>query len=250
MDAGQPSNGEMSELERRLLEAARHDRVPDALGARMAEGLGVSVTPAALHGGPAAGGELGGLTTGTQLGAPLFAKTGLWGVLSVALVTAGVAGWQATRPPPPASAPQDASSPSIAAGAAAASPSPRAAAGATDPVPARQATRTELAVTQSPAAAPEQDAVLHAEVALLDRARTALRSRQSGRALRLLDQHRARFAPPRLAPEAAALRIEALVQRGAHEQAAAMSRQFVDAHPAHPLRERVAKLVATAPANR
>ena len=75
MDPKPQPHWEMSELERRLLEAARMDRVPRELGARMAQALGVqagassSVAPAASD------------AAGTA-GAPLFAKAGLWGVLS------------------------------------------------------------------------------------------------------------------------------------------------------------------------
>lgn len=243
MDPESRPNWEMSELERRLLEAARRDRVPHEIGARMAEGLGVQMTASAAVPGASAAGSAGF--------APVFAKVSLWGVLSVALVAA-VASWheanseKAVRKAeqrPPASAPSQ-----VRVAEPAAAP---AMADATSPVdltaqaaPAR-AGDTAAALPAARTAAPSDDAALHAEIALLDRARSALREGASARALRLLDQHARRFARARLAPEAAALRIEALVQRGSHAQAGAMARQFMSAYPSHPLSSQISQLAAT-----
>jgi hypothetical protein len=94
------------------------------------------------------------------------------------------------------------------------------------------------------AAARNDDAALRAEVALLGRARSALQRHASASALGLLEQHSRRFAHGTLAPEAAALRIEALVQQGHYQQASAESEQFVATYPTHPLRSHVAELVA------
>jgi hypothetical protein len=232
MDPEPRPDWNMSELERRLLEAARRDRVPRELGARMADGLGVQMTASAAIG------------SGSAVGAPLFAKAALWGVLSVALVV-GVASWheansaegagmaeQRTR----ASAPSRVAEPVVANATGAVDPTAQAA-------PAR-AGDAAAALPTARSIAPD-DAALHAEIALLDHARNALREGGSARALRLLDQHERRFARARLAPEAAALRIEALVQRGSHEQAGSMARQFVSAYPSHPLSAQVSKLAAT-----
>jgi hypothetical protein len=114
------------------------------------------------------------------------------------------------------------------------------------PAQAAPARADDTAATSTAArtVAPD-DAALHAEIALLDRARNALRAGESARALRLLDHHEQRFAHARLAPEAAALRIDALVQRGSHEQAGSMAQQFVSAYPSHPLSAQVSKLAAT-----
>jgi hypothetical protein len=235
MDRASQPDGERTELERRMLEAARQDRVPEALGARMAEGLGVHVAAAAVQ---------GGLAAGAKLGAPLFAKAGLWGVLSLALVAA-VAGWRAAQPSPQprrvAQAPRADAADDTRNAAAAAPPTPAAIADETGhaPVPRADEERTAAAP-----AAVFDDTALRAEVALLDRARNALRAGASRRALRLLDQHGQRFARARLAPEAKALRIEALVKLGSHEQAGSMSQEFASAYPSHPLSEHVAKLTA------
>jgi hypothetical protein len=241
MDPEPRPDWEMSELERRLIEAARRDRVPHDLGARIADGLGVQMTASAAIGSGTAPGA-------SAVGAPLFAKAALWGVLSVALVVA-VASWHEAN---------------SAEGARIADQQPRARARSpvAQPVVAATVTDTAGAVEPPAQAAPARaaegaaalptarsvapdDAALHAEIALLDHARNALRGGENARALRLLEQHERRFARARLAPEAAALRIEALVQRGSHEQAGSMARQFVSAYPSHPLSAQVSKLAAT-----
>jgi hypothetical protein len=223
MDPGSQPNAEMSELERRLLEAARHDHVPDALSARMADGLAAKLASATLSGGPA---------VGAQLGSPLLAKMSLWGVLSLAVVGA-VAGWYATRPAPA----KQRAEPAVAI-------SSPAAVAAAEPAAQTTSQSAQSAADMLASAAGGDDEALRAEIALLDRAHKALRGGASALALRLLDEHRERFARARLAPEASALRIEALVQRGSREQARSLSRQFVSAYPTHPLTEHVAKLAA------
>jgi hypothetical protein len=230
MDPGSQLNGEMSELERRLLEAARRDRVPDALGARMADALGMQVAGTALQGGLAAGG---------QLGAPLAAKAGLWGMMTLAVVSA-VVGWQAMR----TAARTDSTAPARTASAPAAVPESNTAARADSP----RANDAEPALARTaegddaPLRAHGDDAALRAEIALLDQARKAVQRRASARALHLLAEHQERFVHPQLAPEASALRIEALVQRGSREQARSLSRQFMSAYPTHPLAEHVTRL--------
>jgi len=243
MDPASQPPEEMSALERRLLDAARNERIPDALGARMAEGLGLHVASSAPSVSPAAGGKVG---------APLFAKAGLWGALSVAVV-AGVVGWRAAQPATPAdhaaagapevhAARQDEATPTVV------EPETATAIERT-PTPIERTSQPTPAVVDHVAPARSSarvdDDALRAEVALLDQARVALRAGQAGRALRLLDQRRQRFTRGRLAPEAAALRIEALVQQGSYARAEAMSRQFETAYPSHPLRERVSTLGRT-----
>jgi hypothetical protein len=234
MDPQPWSDGDLGELERRLLEAAKRDCVPDALGARMAQGLGVHVASATTAAASAAGG---------QLGAPLFAKVGLWGVLSLALVAA-VAGWRAVQSAAPsAAAAAHATIPDRPALESAVASSP--AAGATEEAQRLSAAEASNDRAQEHPAAAFDDAALRAEIALLDRARDALKDGASARALRLLDRHQDRFAPPRLAPEAAALRIEALVQSGAHAQAATMTHQFISTYPTHPLTAHVSTLTSS-----
>lgn len=236
MDREQPPNREPTDLEQRLLDLARHDRIPAALSSRMAQGIGVHFAGAAVQRGVAAGGHAG---------APWFAKTGLWGALSIAVVGA-VATWYATPAAPHAA--------QVAQRDHAVSSAPSAP-GQTV-APALVATNAPVAMPEpapppAPVAAPVRprsiavadDSALRAEVALLDRARAALHAHDGAQALRVLDQHHRRFAHGTLAPEAEALRIEALVQVGAHAQAETLSQRFVSAYPQHPLSSRVAELV-------
>ena len=227
MDPNAQPAAELDALERRLLEAARADRVPEALRARMAEGLGLHVaatTPSAAVG--AAG----------KVGAPLFGKAGLWGALSLAMVV-GVMGWRSAEPN--AGEPIATANPiPIAIPIPIPIPVP-----IPIPIPTARPIPTPSAQPAPPRLnAPVDDSALRAEVALLDQARFALRQEQSARALRLLDQHRQRFTQGTLAPEAAALRIEALVQQGSYARAEALSQRFASAYPSHPLRERVSAL--------
>ena len=174
-------NADTSELEQQLLDLAREDRIPAALSARMAEGLGVQVAGAAAH---------GGLAAGSKLTAPLFAKTGLWGVLSIALVAA-VATWyaapSATRPVraarhEPAASPVPALAHSAVATSAAASAA--SAAGVASVALEQTAPFAEVtAPSRARPAAASDDAALRAEVALLDRVRDALRTNAGARAL-------------------------------------------------------------------
>jgi hypothetical protein len=229
MDPRSQPPAELGALERRLLEAARHDSVPEALRARMAEGLGLHVaatTPSAAVG------------AASKLGAPLFAKAGLWGALAVVV---GVMGWRAAQP-----AERDAAAVSPGGPNPIASPSPIATPIPIPiPIPTTVPSASTTALDRPTVARPSarvDDSALRAEVALLDQARFALREDQGARALRLLDQHRQRFAQGILAPEAAALRIEALVQQGSYARAEALSQRFASAYPSHPLRERVSAL--------
>jgi hypothetical protein len=243
MDPTSESNALGSALEQRLLEAARSDHIPQALCARMAEGLGVQAAGASL-------------SVGGTLTAPLFAKSGLWGALAVAGVVT-FAALQLTRPdaesadgaqthevrsPPSA---QTVATSALANAAPASAPDPRPTERAPEPLappsPAPAAPAVRAAARPSAPATTSDDA-LRAEVTLLDRARLALRDGESARALRLLDQHQSRFTQPTLAPEAAALRIEALVRHGAVAQADALGQRFAAAYPTHPLRARVEAL--------
>jgi hypothetical protein len=238
MDPEQPPNRDMNELEQRLLDLAKHDRIPAALSSRMAEGLGVHFAGAAVQ---------SGLASAGHASAPWFAKTGLWGVLSIALI-GGVATWYAVPSAPHAarveqrernvsstpSAEDQAVAPAlVATNVQVAEPQPTAV-----PVPVSAA-----APARTRSAATTDDSALRAEVALLDRARAALHAHDGAQALRVLDQHHRRFAHGTLEPEAEALRIEALVQVGEHAQAETLSQRFVSAYPAHPLSGRVAELV-------
>jgi len=80
---------------------------------------------------------------------------------------------------------------------------------------------------------------LAAEVALLDRARGALRTGDLAGALAALDEHAAGFADGALVPEATVIRIDVLVARGARDDARALARDFLTRYPRSPLATRV-----------
>jgi hypothetical protein len=85
---------------------------------------------------------------------------------------------------------------------------------------------------------------LSAELAALDRARSALASRDTQLALRLLDEYAQRFPKRRLDTEAAVLRIEALAARGDRASAARLGKEFLARQPNGPYARRVSSLIA------
>jgi hypothetical protein len=217
---------DMTELERRLLDAARRDRVPSDLGLRIAGALTqASLAPAAAA------------TNTLAPGALLFSKTGLWGFLSIALL-AGAGALYAGRPGTDAAAAPRAAASQARAASTLAPPVP-ASAPVTAPEPAPPVQPDRRAAGAGAARADE--AALREEIDLLDRAREALARGAAQRALRVLGRHRARFAHGTLAPEAEALRIEALAQLG-DARARSAAQRFISTYPAHPLRERVGAL--------
>jgi hypothetical protein len=220
------SLGDTSEFERQLLAAARGDQIPPALKQHMAGALGA---PLAANTSPPPAGL--GTSAGAHAGGLLFSKTGLWGVLTLALL-AGASSFYALR------ATNDLA---VAEGA----PTPSAPAPPPNLTPIQPNTLASASGAASKVA-PLADARLRAEIALLDRARQALRSGAPARAAELLAQHERRFAPAALAPEADALHIETLLQRGERSDAEQRARHFFSAYPAHPLSDRIQRLLAAA----
>lgn len=254
MDPTSAVDQSVAALEHRLLDAARQDRVPDMLSARMAAGLGVLATSLAAQSAQAAPAGSKALAGSSKASSTSWlVKAGLWGSLSVGLAAVGFQALpraERSHEVPRAAQAAPASVPVVA-------PSVASPARAVEPQPEAEApTNTKLVAPSLPLAASTEsdprvsalpiDAALRAEIALLDRARTALREQEGSRALRLLDQHESRFLRPSLAPEADVLRIEALSQRGHRTQAEALSQRFLASYPSHPLREHVASLLARA----
>jgi hypothetical protein len=107
---------------------------------------------------------------------------------------------------------------------------------ASKPAPAR--------VSSAPSVQERARDSLSAELAALDRARSALASRDSQQALRLLDEYAQRFPKRRLNTEAAVLRIEALAARGDRASAARLGKEFLARQPNGPYARRVSSLIA------
>lgn len=88
---------------------------------------------------------------------------------------------------------------------------------------------------------------LSSEMDLLRRARSALRAGDARAALEHLTRHADRFPDSPLAPEAAAIRIEATCAVGDHETARVLADQFSRRWPDSPLARRVAHLCGGEP---
>lgn len=238
-----------------LLLAARRERAPVDARARGAALIDVAVGAAAPGGvGAAAGAK-----------PSLFSMTWILGGVA-AIVGLGAICWQlaATEPPttgiavaPPARGTPSVATPTIARTAPPAAPSAlpeptlATAAAASDPVApsaagASSASRVRVAASASNAAsAPSSTAQggLAEELRLLDKAMGALRSGDARASLRHLDSYNQSFRPGVLAPEASALRIEALVVVADHPAALVAYRDFAARNPRSPHRRRLAELV-------
>jgi hypothetical protein len=234
------SNQDTTALERQLLDAAREDCAPEAMKLRMAEAL--AALPPLAATGSAATQPVAGFARARLL----FSHPSVWGSLSAAIL-AGAVGWRALSHS--SAAPGDRARAESTAQLAARpveplhdAPQPLVAGTLAEPLPVATAIAAAPPSRREPTAEP----VLHLreELALLDATRTALASRDTTRALRLLDQHAEQFAHGRLTPEAEALRIDALIQRGATERAEKLSRRFLERHPTHPLAAHIASVAA------
>jgi hypothetical protein len=80
------------------------------------------------------------------------------------------------------------------------------------------------------------------ELAMIERARTALAAGHPDAALGTLDDYEARFETPIFGDEADVLRIEARSALGDRALSAALARQFLATHPSSPLAQRVRSL--------
>jgi hypothetical protein len=223
-----------TDLERTLLQAARHERPSPEMTARMAAGLGISVGAAIT------------IASAPVAAAPIVAaKTalGLWipaGVI-VAAVAAGVVGVKlSARPEAPA---VHAARPAPAAIAASQAEAPHAVA-ASDARVVRVRRRSASMAAPAPASPSSSAGDLRDQIALLDAARAAVNGGSSERALVLLRRYDASYPGGAFRPEALALRIEALDQDGRHAEAQAQARDFLARYPQSPVAARVARVAA------
>ena len=221
--------GDATDFERRILEAALRQRPSRDSTARMAKALGV--TAAAL--GTATP------TTTAAAGATAASATVVWpwvsaGVVGLVVAVAVVAPRVArdTGEPRPVVRPP------------AAAPAPRVVE-PTVPVqpPAvvaeperRPAAPSQRARPAAPTAAGE----LREQVALLDSARQAMSAGASDRALESLRRYLDRYPAGTFRPEAIALEVEALMKLGRDAEARALAQRFIADHPGSLLARRVA----------
>ncbi|MBN1609008.1 MAG: hypothetical protein JW940_20440 [Polyangiaceae bacterium] len=90
---------------------------------------------------------------------------------------------------------------------------------------------------------PAADSSLRGETAQLDRARSAMAAGNAQAGLAELDRYHSAFPRGALGPEAALLRIKALVMTGDRAGARALARSFATSHPASPHLEQLRSLL-------
>jgi hypothetical protein len=221
-----------TDLERRLLEAAAGEQPPPELTARMRLGLGLAPFAPPPPAAPSAA---------SSAAAPVAAaKTGAAGWVAAGLVAAAVTGGvflsraQTPAPAPPAAA----IAPARPIAAPVAPPDEAAPVASAAPHVERAAVRVHH---HTAAPAPARPG-MRSEIALVDAARTAVKSGDPERALALLHRYDTTFRVGAFRPEVAALRIEALAADGQTDLARARARDFIAAHPESPLSARLAPI--------
>jgi hypothetical protein len=123
-------------------------------------------------------------------------------------------------------------------------PSPPAATEQVEPEPRSARRPTAAAPLAAEQQLEEDDPSLNAEVAALDRARKALASGQTDRALGELGAYDRDFPGGRLGPEALYLRMEASARRGDQASAERAARELLQHHPNSPHAARARALIA------
>ena len=114
------------------------------------------------------------------------------------------------------------------------------------PTPAPPPQKRKLAAPSSVVAEPAAPIdPLSRELALINRAESALRANDATSALARLDDHATLFPDGALAPEAGALHIEALLLAHRPTDAQTAATRWLAAHPTHPLAPRVRSLLVT-----
>jgi hypothetical protein len=241
------------ELARRLLGAGRA-RAPHAARERALAAASAALVTTGLAGGTAAAGGLLG-----RLGSAAALK---W-LAAVAFVGAGALGGavllERTSPE------HGASEHTLSATARVASPAPPPSAlaaprapeapteqGAPVPLPTSAPSPSSVTSVASaphrvvPASAPAElpsGSTMREELAWLESARAALASGDAPRALSLLDRYGTQFPHPAMIPEAAVLRIEALVAAGDRPAAERAADSFLAQNPQSPYSSRVRSVV-------
>lgn len=241
-DTGLPErlrDGGATDLERRLLRAASQEEPSRALSERMAAAIGIGTLP---DGRPLGEAPKPGPQTASKAAAA-SGSLGPWvaGALVAAVVTGAFVVTRPARTPStpravgaaPSSAPTAApiSAPSLAPSAAELPPK------AADPIVPNLA----------PSSKPQRGGVsvssdIADQIALIDTARVALAMGDTGRTLTAVRQYQTRYPKGAFRPEAAAIKIEALLKLGRVDEARALAQRFLAAHGPGPLADRVARL--------
>lgn len=225
-----------SDLERRLLGAVAHEEPAPELRERMAQAIGVSL---GSLGGPASESAWSAAKAKSAAGAKVGAgSTSVlpWvaaGVLGLAIsgTIVGVRLWpgEGSREAPVA---PTASQPSVPPPVAA--PPERTAPGPAEAPPAPVLSRHDRISSTSGS--------LRDQIALVDSARTAVASNAGDRALELLRQYQDMYPSGSFRPEAAALRVDALMKLGRSAEARSAAKRFVSEFGPGPLADRVLRV--------
>jgi len=213
-----------------LLEAGRRDVAPDEAERQSRIYAGVIA---------AASGSSGHATAGTR---GLGSWTGLTVVGLGALVLASAGALALSRSDAPSSAPPAAAAPLAETTPSAALDAPSVASAPGTSVWELPSARE----TKKPAAAASRERErdgLALELAAIESARRKLREHDPAGALALLDDYDRRFPHPRVADEAAVLRVEVLFALGRDDEARRLGHDFVERRPGSIYRARVAQLV-------
>ena len=219
-----------TDLERMLLQAARHERPSPELTKRMAAGLGIS---AAVVAAPAAAAPMAVAKAGVAswIPASVLAVAVAAGVVGVGLAGGHKRAGSATAPAP-------AQTPMIVAPRVEEAPAPSPAETASAPIVVEK--RAEKLHRRPTPPAPAAD--LRDQIALIDAGRTAVKAGATDRALALLRRYDANYPAGAFRPEALALRVEALDAGGHGAEARALARQFLARYPQSPVADRVARI--------
>jgi TolA-binding protein len=230
-------DADATELERRLLTAASREQPSRALSERVAGALGIAMPSAEA------------LAEASKAGAPTApnaaaASGSLAPWASGALLVAVVGGFLATRPSAPPSWPSAAVAAPSGTPSLVALPVPAPAPSAAEVAP--KVAEAARSVPASPVGQRGRSRGVPGDVAeqiaLIDAARGALAAGGAERALTTLREYQTRYPKGSFQPEAAAIRIEALVELGRTDEARSAVKRFLVTYGPSPLADRVARL--------
>ena len=230
------------DLERRLVTAIAEERPSPELRERMALAIGV---PLGALGGAASETAKQTATAATKAAAgasiaPSSVSLVPWiSVGALVLAVAGsIVGVRAWKTPARPQQPEPVASVAIMPVA----PAPRASAevALTNPVEAPLSPTAPPQQRRAPTRTPTDD--LRGQIALIDAARAAVSASSGARALDLLRQYQDKYPSGTLRPEAAALKVEALVKLGRISEAQTLAQRFVADYGESPQSDRVLRI--------
>jgi hypothetical protein len=238
-----------TDLERRLLEAAGREEPSRELSERMARAIGIALPPVgsgalAPHTAPQAPGLIAAAPKAAASSSSLVS----WAAGTILTGAVVLGAFMATRPSSkPVAAPPSVSTTAPRAAAVASISTPDAPRPAvTSSMPAAEPSAGTSQVV--PAARGHERAAttdLSDQLALVDAAHRALSGGDAAGALSLARKYSAEYPTGTFRPEAAALRIEALVKLGRTAEARALANKFAPTYGPGPLADRMATVVGS-----